>query len=78
MVGSTRHSERGGGLMHLYTVTLFDRKAPDCQFIVALWARSRWAAYSRALKCGRVIDIQQAPGIWPLDARKASARVRES
>lgn len=63
--------------MNLYTVTLFDRKAPDCQFLVALWASSRWAACERAMKCGRVIDVQQVSGTWPLDARKAK-RVRES
>ena len=53
--------------MNLYSVTVFDRKAPGCQFIVALWATDKWMAYRRASKCGRVVDVQKAIGTWPLD-----------
>ena len=64
--------------MNLYSITLFDRRAPHFEVIVALWAKDRWMAYRRGSKCGRVIDIQLSPGVWPLDARKTMRRVRES
>lgn len=56
--------------MHLYSVTIFDRKAPDCQVHIALWAQNRPAAYKRGLACGQVVDVQPAIGSWPLDAHR--------
>ena len=64
--------------MHSYSVTLFDRTSPENQVTVRIWAPTRSAAYERALEHGHVIDVRRAVGTWPLDARKASARVRES
>lgn len=64
--------------MNQYSITLYDRLAPNHEIRICLWAKNKHAALDRGLTCGDVIEVRRLTGTWPLDARKASAKLWES
>ena len=60
--------------MNLYSVTIFDRKAPNSEFRVAFWASDLTSAHRKGLECGRVLSVERILGSY-LQARDAERRM---